>query len=382
MILWVEYPLLPEHADQLPPGVIDGVCNNEGYLEPEKRLGIRQFNYASMQGVERFFPSYLAFVEEGGRHNPGRLADTRNRYLHGRVTRGNPIGAFAAAWDDSGLHNEIFWLGWCAMGQYGWLQAPVSVEQTTADFMDTFYGTSVAGMSDLYLGLQAAARFYERSWDKVPSKEREPAYGDWDGKRRTQRTDWTLKPPALPRLPDLKVRAGYRKRYAAILAEAPSCLAAVQRTLGGLQENLSRVSRNRYNLEVLLSIGQLLRHHAEMLLALAGAEDRLGKAARLHAADKHTDALEELERVHADVCAVVTDLRTVYAALKATWEVSRMEKGMSVGERDFVHIMDDVKDHRGDRRPDLSYLIAPEERIGLEAWCEKLAAIIEKYGDG
>jgi hypothetical protein len=44
--------------------------------------------------------------------------------------------------------------------------------------------------------------------------------------------------------------------------------------------------------------------------------------------------------------------------------------------------LDDVKDHWADRRPDLSYLIAPEESIGLENWTKKMADVIRAYADG
>ena len=57
MLLWVEYPLLPEHAKLLPPDVIDAILGNPGYLADEKRLGIRQLAYTSMRALEFDFPS-------------------------------------------------------------------------------------------------------------------------------------------------------------------------------------------------------------------------------------------------------------------------------------------------------------------------------------
>jgi len=41
--------------------------------------------------------------------------------------------------------------------------------------------------------------------------------------------------------------------------------------------------------------------------------------------------------------------------------------------------MDDTKDHWADRRPDLSYMMAPEESIGLEEWAGKLAEVARAY---
>jgi len=42
---------------------------------------------------------------------------------------GNPIGAYGAAWDDSGLHSETFWLGWSTVAQYGWNPATAPLAQ-------------------------------------------------------------------------------------------------------------------------------------------------------------------------------------------------------------------------------------------------------------
>src|SRR5689334_12172907 len=48
MLLWAEFPLLPEHVKLLPRGVIDG----EGtFPKPEVERGIRQLGYMSMQGA-------------------------------------------------------------------------------------------------------------------------------------------------------------------------------------------------------------------------------------------------------------------------------------------------------------------------------------------
>ena len=79
------------------------------------------------------------------------------------------------------------------------------------------------------------------------------------------------------------------------------------------------------------------------------------------------------------VRAIITDLYATYERVKAVWEKSRYEKGRSLDGRDFVHVMDDVKDHRADRRPDLTYLIQHEEYIGLPDWVDGLQKVIRSY---
>jgi hypothetical protein len=79
------------------------------------------------------------------------------------------------------------------------------------------------------------------------------------------------------------------------------------------------------------------------------------------------------------VGSLITWSNWMWKNLTATWEKSRFEKGRSVGGRDFVHIMDDVKDHPADRRKGLDYLIAPFQRTDLPGWRTRLNESINKY---
>jgi len=69
----------------------------------------------------------------------------------------------------------------------------------------------------------------------------------------------------------------------------------------------------------------------------------------------------------------------MFHRLKTTWEKSRFPKGREVNGKKFFHVLDDTKDHWADRRPDLSYMIAPEESIELEKWLKQLASLIQDY---
>ncbi len=388
VIMWIEWPLRAGDVELLDADIIDGVIGTDDVdeqLRIENARGMRQLCYVSMQGGEHTFPHYFAMP--GTRPEGGRLADAREQTLRGKATRGRPIGTFSAAWDDQGLHNETFWLGWAAMGQGGWTPGAVTVEQNVADFMDLFYGRGAAGMVEAYCGLQAAARFCEGMWDRVVSTERPPAYGNSEKKFPFPRHDRLLVPPPLPTLgagpgggsAELKFNPEFRTRYERALADSERALMETDRVLALLQANLVGATRNRYNIEVLLTVAHLQRHTIEMLRALAEIEDVLGEAAAAHAEGQARRAANLLTRAHGRSGRIVDDLSDTYARLKAVWEVSRFEKGRSVDGRHFVHVMDDVKDHTADRRADLSYLIAAEQRIGLPAWRRKLADLIAVY---
>jgi hexosaminidase len=379
VIVWGEYPLLAEHVRLLPPDLIDGVIGEDEYLPEESKRGIRQLAYCSMQGSEKLFPNVFPYEDASGRLLPGNLAAAAQNVLTGRASRGNPIGTFAAAWDDSGLHSETFWLGWAAMAQNGWTPGAAPVEQTAADFMDLYYGRSVVEMAEVYRGLQTGARFWEAMWERQPSKVRGMLYGNSYAKKPIRLSDLTLTPPALPTLPDLACAATFRESHARLLAEAPKRLRDNEWLLARLQANFTRATRNRYNLEVLLSLAYFERHGLDLLVTLGQVEDLLSDAAAAHQAKDRERAVGLLVQAHRQVGRLIEGLHETYGRLKRVWEKSRYPKGRSHAGRDFVHVFDDVKDHWADRRPDLSYLIAPEESIGLAEWQRGLARVIAGY---
>ncbi len=380
MLAWVEYPLLTRHIPLLPPDVINGVMSDDlEQVNTEKEHGMRQLIYTSMQGEESLFPDHLAF-EGDQEYSRGRLESAYVTIL-AKANLGNPVGVYGAAWDDSGLHNETFWLGWATVARYGWRPDIPSVEQNIAEFMNVFYGPRVTGMAELYRRIQAQARFYDRSWDRIVSRVRGPGYGNSEGRGiGTTRFDRTLPPPALPSLPGLDFVPVYTGRYARLVDEARRMALENDVLLYLLHESIPKADRNRYSLEVFLSIAKLAGHHNRMILGMAEIESRLRSARTAAERSRPEDAVEQLQGAYRTAREVVEERKRTFEFLKNVWEKSRFPKGQEVNGRKFLHVLDDTKDHRADRRADLSYLIAPEESIELEQWMEKLAAEAQAYG--
>jgi hexosaminidase len=375
MLAWLEYPLTAAHLDLIPAGVIDGVVGEEDYMPIEKQRGMRQLSYTSMQGSELLFPNILSI--DGV--TPGHLDAARRTIASGRASLLDPIGVFGAAWDDSGLHNETFWLGWSGVAQWGWNPDAASVEQHTAEFMRLYYGAGVPEMGDIYRTLQRQARAWENSWDRVTSRARPPGYGNSYGKGiGTQRYDLTLAPP-LPRLPDEKTSVTFREKHARLLGETRPRAEENERLVYTLTAALARVERNRYNVEVLQVLARFIGHHWRLLLGLADAEEMLQAAQTDTSRDKPADAVGRMLAAHDRVQALEREGRQVFSELTLVFEKSRFPKGRSVGGRAYLHILDDTKDHWADRRPDLSYMFAPEESMGLPQWRQRLLDQIETY---
>jgi hexosaminidase len=379
MLAWVEYPLLTEHIGLLPADIINGVLGGDlDKIKAENKRGIRQLVYVSMQGSELLFPDYLALESKHGL-SQGHLVSAFNTFAFS-AQQANPLGVYGAAWDDSGLHNETFWLGWATVAQYGWTLAAPSVEQTAAEFMNIYYGPQVTDMVEVYRGLQAQARFFERSWERVVSNVRGPGYGNSYGKGSgTTRYDYTLPPPALPALPNLYFTRVYAGEYGRLADEAHRMAVDNDVLTYRIQQNVLKATRNRYNLEVFLSLAELTGHHDRMILGMKGIEDILQSAREALEKNNSERAVGQLIAAYDQAQHMLEERRSAFQYLKSIWERSRFPKGQEVNGKKFTHVLDDTKDHWADRRLDLSYMIAPEESIELEKWIQSLASVIQGY---
>ncbi|HUU27785.1 MAG TPA: beta-N-acetylhexosaminidase [archaeon] len=380
MLVWVEYPLLPKHILELPPDIIDGVMGSDPeFIRAEKGVGIRQLAYTSMQGVELLFPNYFPTTYNGEK-TEGRLRDAERTVREGLEMGADPIGSFAAAWDASGLHEETFWLGWITVIQYAWTYQTPALEQSVADFMDFFYGHSSPEMVEIYKLLLEGARFFEDGWDRVTSKERGPAYGNSRGKGiGTRRIDLTLDTPPLPSADNLSLEPAFSRKYGKLLDEAARMKMENDRLIALLSRSITQVERNRYNLEVFLTIAYMERYFIKTMLELARAEESLLEAARADSGGDPAIAVAHLVEASARVKELLDWGDWMCKKFKDTWEKSRYPKGRSVGGKHFVHILNDTKDLLADRRPGLEYMIAPFERMELPGWRAGLVKTIKEY---
>ncbi|MFN7919035.1 MAG: beta-N-acetylhexosaminidase [Bryobacteraceae bacterium] len=387
MLAWVEYPVLAKHIPMLPAGIIDGVMGEDEYAPHEKQMGMRQLIYTSVQGAEYLFPDHLpdtsdAPTGEFERGQPqGRLRGVFQTFSSSRVWAANPIGAFGAAWGDSGLHAETFWLGWSAVAQYAWKAGTPSVEQHVAEFMRLYYGVeSGDALVEIYRMLQAQTRAWQRLWDRVTSRVRKPGYGNSYGKGRgTERHDLTLTPPPLPRASDLAVTPAFGVRYQKFIGESRQRIAESDRLMQSLQVQMGAVERNRYNLELFLALSRFAGHHFRLVAGLAGAERSFIVAAESARAGKAAEAVGRLVEAHNRVARLHAEGAETYLRLTGAFEKSRFPKGRSVDGKTFVHVLDDTKDHFADRTPDLRYMYVPEESIGLKQWLNSLSGVIQTY---
>jgi hypothetical protein len=395
MLAWLESPLLAKHLDLIPSGVIDGVIGEPEFVPIEKKKGMRQLGYVSTQGAEFLFPDHMALDPEladppnPGADDPfefergasgGHIPALFQQLARGRFWQANPIGAFGAAWDDSGLHNETFWLGWSAAASWGWNPGTPGPDQHIADFMDVYYGPNVTGMAQVYRSMQRQARAWQRTWDRAVSRLRGPGYGNYDGKGiGTTRYDQTIAPPPLPSLPNLEFVPRFEPAYAGYLRQARERLGENADLLHSLHENLVRATRNRYNLEVMLALTEFIGRHWRLLLALQDAERLFGRAREAATKNDAKQAVAYLVDATNAVGRVEKEGPAAFRKLTAVFERSQHPKGRSAGGREFVQVLDDTKDHWAGRTADWSFMFLPEQSIGLGRWRAELRQTVEAY---
>lgn len=374
---WAEHPMTAEHMKYLPAGLINTVMREEERSRECRKAGIKEVIYTPTQGTRLFFPDYWR-SQSGQGVKEGRLWTTTNE-IRSRARReeGNVIATLVAAWDDSGLNAETFWLGWTTGNAVGWNQQGADVDEMVAAFMRQFYGPSAVGMTDAYRLLHDVTDFWIDSWNRAPSR-RGPSFM----RRYHPRRDLTLPLPNVPDPETLDNRPFWREQHAGLLTKADAAEVQFARLTGLLTENMLRAEHNRHNLEVLLSIALLLGHHVELLHTLAAIEDALSAARKAWDIVRPNDAIGNLRAAAGMARKCIAAREERYVALKATWEKNRKEKGMSEGGRDFVDIKDTTKNHTGEHTADLSYVVEAERGLNMEGWVERLEKVIDQFANG
>ena len=288
------------------------------------------------------------------------------------------LGTFVAAWDESGPHNEIFWLGWVAGTSYGWKTGAPDPETLIPEFMTLFYGAQSEDMPEVYELLSRASKFWSSSWDRVPSL-RELNYGGSYGPRKSALKNASIDLPRLPDPETLYNHPYWKRHYQKTLAELESEKTASDRLLRLLEGNLKKCERNQYNLEVLQANAIYLRHNLDLFETLAQIEDMLSESSKMREEHRYADALKQLVAVEDTAERICRERERSYAALKRVWERSQYPKGRSTDMKRYVHIESDTWSGGGNRTPDLSYLVRRERLLNLERWTLDLKGIRQSF---
>ena len=398
VIFWGEYPMVPEDIGFLPNYLINGEVYGPKFDPVFKAHGIRQMVYTSTEGEEQLFPEYYPLPPSERLHprpaGSGRVEEMLDQIsftsLEGlsstrpdsaEASQADLMGTFIAGWADAGLHPETFWLGYATGPAAAWHKGSPSSQELMSSFYRLFYGPGATGMGRLYQLMSQQAQFWEDSWETGPSSARPPLFGNsyriFSPPRPLDDQYVPLLPvpsPELLRLPyDWKLENQKRVEW------AERSLAQNDELLDLLNNNLSKIEFNHYNLEVFLSVARLYRQNLLMLRDLARISEALAFAQGYAGRGEAEKAVASLDRALSIAENIRQYRNQVLADATATWYKTWLPRVPEANGRKFLDQVDDVKDHHPIRTVDMSYLVFRELLYPLGNWAEQVIAVRNEY---
>jgi hypothetical protein len=135
---------------------------------------------------------------------------------------------------------------------------------------------------------------------------------------------------------------------------------------------------NRYNLEVYLSITNLYRQNLEMISGIHDMDLDLAAADQARTANPEA-ALKDVDLALDTATAIWRKRNEALQNAVTTWSVSWLPRVAEANDRQFLHELDDVKDHLPDRTVDMSYLVYRETLLPFGTWVNSIAAARNQY---
>ena len=386
VVFWGEYPMKPADVASLPSHVVNGEVDAPDFDRALKAHGIRQTIYTSIEGEEPMFPDYF-LLPPSRRVHPRRGGGTRVAEAMDKVgkdpARGDAdlFGMIVAGWADPGVHPEAFWLGYATATAAGWHPNAPDPREAMSDFYPLFYGAGVVNMDRIYQLMSQQAQIWADTWDTVDSTNRKPIWGNsykiFSPPHPAR--DQTISLPPVPSATDLGYSSAWAQENRRRLEIAADSVPQNNELLGLLYSNLTRAKRNRYNLEVYVSIAQLCGQNLEMLRDLSGIDRALSAASAAAGKQNAKDAIQYLDHALATIRGMRARRNAVYHNAVATWYKSWEPRVAEANGRRFLHELDDVKDHVPDRTVDMSYLIYRELNLPVDAWYSKIQTARNQY---
>jgi hypothetical protein len=291
------------------------------------------------------------------------------------------MGTFIAGWADAGLHPETFWLGYASGPAAAWHKGSPSSQELMSSFYRLFYGPGATGMGRLYQLMSQQAQFWEDSWETGPSSARAPLFGNsyrvFSPPRPLDDQYLPLLPVPSPEL--LRLPFDWNLENQKRVERVERFLAQNDELLDLLNNNLSKIEFNHYNLEVFLSVAHLYRQNLLMLRDLARISEALAFAQGYAGRGDAEKAVASLDRALGIAENIRQYRNQVLADATATWYKTWLPRVPEANGRKFLDQVDDVKDHHPIRTVDMSYLVYRELLYPLGNWAEQVIAVRNQY---
>lgn len=376
---WGEFPIRSGDISSLPSYLINGETDGPSQDPLYAAQGIRQTIYSYTQGTEYLFPNY--FFPPGSTQS-GETANLFNEIANDpvRTDGGNVMGVFTAAWADSGLHPDTFWLGWVSGASWAWHPGTPSASDAESAFYKLYYGQGAGDMASIYQLMSTQAETYQSTWDNEPSTSRPPIWGNSNGQFNPPRpaTDQAIPLPGVPASGSLQLSYDWSAANASRLQQAQAALPDSNQLLALLQKSQDSVQFNQASLGVFESIAQLARQNLQMITGF-GTIDADLKQAQAQAQSDPAAAVAALDRALNEAQTIRTQRNTTYGNTVTTWGQTWVPKISAGYGRETLDIRDSVKDHLPNRTTDMTYLILRELLLPLGNWYAQVEQVRNDY---
>jgi len=321
--------------------------------------GYSLYVYDPNPGIEHLFLPYFYREDEKGQVKSSLEASYS--VLTDAARSGKYKGMISTSWNCSGVHNQIWMLRYITAAEYSWNGKQPGLEEFEDSYFQNYYGHQEKDIKELFVLLNKASYYYMSTFERK--------VWHWGEIGKTHMPD-------LPR-DDMEFDPFWNTEYADMINRSKDILAHMERVIALCEENLRNEVKNSYDFELFRGIAKLFRHTANTYLALSALETSIGKAAASHFDDNQA-TYRELNHAVKIIQDNLAERYQVFDEIKTTWEKSQFPKGMSTPEKKYVHARDEQRNF-ANRRPDLSFMICDEEKLGLEEYLAKLQKYLISY---
>lgn len=336
------------------------------YAKQAYDMGFELFMYDPNPGLEPLFlPYHFKMTSNRISSTPRKVQGSlKSSYdlLTASANTGLFHGMINTSWDDSGLHNQMWMLGFAASAQYSWNANAPTLDEFEDSFFINYYGQEVKDMKELYELLNEGAYFYAHSLERNLWH-----HGDI-GKTHL---------PDIPRGQYIEYDPYWNFEYAKQIAKSKDQLKNIRRALQIIDYNKKLANKNNYDFEVYRSIAKLIEHTSLLYIDLSNLEKTITSAHKNAFSDRKA-SLQRLKDAELLIENILERREQTYDSLVETWEKTRLPKGMSTSDKKYFFKMDRSR-HFANRRPDMSYLIYDEQLLDLEGYLEKLRDYRENF---
>lgn len=320
------------------------------YAKQAKASGYPVYAYDPNPGIEQVFLPYYFIKGDKGDTLKGCL---ENSYTFLKANLGKNVfdGVIRTSWDDSGLPMQAWMLSFATTAAFSWNASSPSLPEFGTSFFNNRYGVGAIEMDSVFKLLNEGAYFYMESFEREVW-----AWGEI-GKTHL---------PDLPRGDAVEYDPFWNTQYAERVKQSGLFITKMNSVISICNANLARDIDNKYDIEIFISLADLIKHTALTYLDLSNVEHAIKNAHQLRFVDlqQSYSYLTEAENI---ITKSIERRKKVFTGLVTLWEKTRLPRGMSTSTKQYFFEQDRTR-HFANRVADMSYLIVDEEQLDMEGY--------------